>query len=169
MTRNFLTCYSRTYSSSMLKFYVFYLKTSFYLDHIVGKEKALRLAFLQSWNIRLRTIGVSNSCSPAWHWFCSCAHNQSRMCHCRSNDTLCRQFHYCIFFPRNNHVAFGRGGSHLCHNYFIIILTATSTCSINVLNRPFTALRGRFPPHPYGFYVDVHLTVFLSLLPRKEG
>ena len=76
-----------------------------------------------------------------------------------------------IFFPRNNPVAICRGGSHLCHNHFIINLAATSTCTINVFNRPFTAVRRRFSPGPCGFHVNIHLTVclcfYLSCLEKK--
>ena len=73
-----------------------------------------------------------------------------------------------IFFPQNNAVSFGRGGSHLCHNHFIVILTTTSACSINVFKWLFTVVRGQFYPHPCGFHFGVHLTVYLQAFSLLE-
>ena len=78
------------------------------------------------------------------------------------------------FFPLNNPVAFGRGGSYLRHNHFFIIVTTTgrsSTCRINVLNRLFTVVKRKISPLPM-WVLRLHpphnVSALLSFVPRKE-
>ena len=95
----------------------------------------------------------------------------SRLCHCGSNETLCRHFHNQNFPPSDYPVGFGWGGSFVCYNHSIIILTSTSNCRGNVFDRLFTAAGGQFLFHLCGFYTDVHvklcLCFYLSCLEKK--
>ena len=92
----------------------------------------------------------------------------SRLCHCGSNETLCRHFHNQNFSPSDYPVGFGWGGSFVCYNHYIIILTSTSNCRGNVFDRLFTAISLSLMWVLYWCPRQI-VSVFLSLLPRKEN